>query len=1027
LLKVIRHRPVQACVIAALSALVTACAVFTPLYQRALDQASVHVELDHAAPGADALQLTSDGVLPSTYTGQQSPVPALPPAELVELVPPSVRRSFRAPVIAVSVNLTTPAAAARPSEGTMVWRAHGCAHLELAAGSCPTAAQEIAVSTTDAENFELGPGSQVPVVEKQPLETLEAPAPPTVLTVTGVYRPPTDPYWAGWDLVGASGATPDRGSPAFHDSWITDQATFRSPTPWKNPSSRVDLPVDSEHIGVDELLRLGPALERFQRQQERRPTAIAIVRARSGLSPVADRVREAQEQSRITIPALMVPLGLLGLVVLWMALGAGADQRRPEVAVARLRGRGVGGARAHLLRELIPIVLAGVPLGVLAALALSWQARNLLPGDVPLEIRTPFWLALALSLAAVTATAALVSEGISREPIVALLRRVPARRPGWGLGTVDAVVATVAASILGAFLTGRLTGPVALAAPAVLALAAGLVLARLLAPLATGAGRRLLGRGGTGPGVALLQLARRPGLRSTIALLTVSAAILLFAADAVAVGSRNRSLAAAQEVGAPMVATVTGGTARSVREAVAGVDTGGTHTTAVVIQHPLSDEDQTNLFVDREAFVRTATFQDRQAAGAAVHRLRGPDIDPVEVVGRSITLDVATESFYEGSRREVSLAARLLRRDGAAVSVPLGTLPPGTSGASSHEAPIDCADGCVLIGWQLLTDPGNPGDGRVTISSVRTDTGATVDLGRTVDWTVGDTNGSRIKALDDTARSLTVFVANKGSSELTLAHGWVPATLPVVVSGTLPPDSTDGYFPGLGMDGVTRPMALAARLPWLPAATPNATLADLDLALRSGVDLGDHAELQVWFSREDGAALAAVTQALHARNVDVTAVHRVSAARRLLDDSASAWSMQLGVLVGIACLLVAGLGLAIAGAASWRTRARDLAILRLNGLTGPDVRRVSLGEQLPMVVVSVLAGAGVGVLAAHYALPTLPLLPADPQVDLIDLSAAWGVVLVLVGVAAVVLCTVGAAIAALVARRASPERVVAQT
>ncbi|MBW8751937.1 MAG: hypothetical protein JF565_11010, partial [Propionibacteriales bacterium] len=79
MLKVIRHRPVQACVITALSALVTACAVFTPLYQRELDQASVHVELDHAAPGASALQLTSDGVLPSIYTGQREPVPALLP------------------------------------------------------------------------------------------------------------------------------------------------------------------------------------------------------------------------------------------------------------------------------------------------------------------------------------------------------------------------------------------------------------------------------------------------------------------------------------------------------------------------------------------------------------------------------------------------------------------------------------------------------------------------------------------------------------------------------------------------------------------------------------------------------------------------------------------------------------------------------------------------------------------------------------------------------------------------------------
>lgn len=1009
--------------ITALSALVTACAVFTPLYQRELDQASVHVELDHAAPGASALQLTSDGVLPSIYTGQREPVPALLPAELVALVPPSLLRSFHAPINALSVQLSMPSDAPQPSDGALVWRAGACAHLQLAAGACPTAAQEILVSTADAENFGWGLGTQLPGVEKQPLATRRAPAPPTVLTVTGVYRPPTDPYWAGWNIVGVSDTKPDRNL-VLHDTWITGESTFGPYSPWQNPSSRVDLPADSEHIGVDELLTLGPALERFQRQQERRPTSIAIVRAHSGLTAVADQVREAQHQSRITIPALMVPLGLLGLVVLWMALGAAAEQRRPEVAVARLRGRGIAGARAHLLRELGPVVLVGVPLGAVAALALSWPARSLLPGHVPLEIRSPVWIALLLSVGAVTATAVLISAGISREPIVALLRRVPVRRSGWGLGTLDAVVVTVAVSILGAFVTGRLTGPVALAAPAVLALATGLVLARLLAPLATRAGRWLLGRGATSAGVAFLQLARRPGGRSTIALLTVSAAILLFATDAVAVGSRNRTLAAEQEVGAPMVATVTGGSVRAVRDALSHLDTGDTDTTAVVVQHPLSDEDQTNLFVDRKAFLRMATFADRHAADAAVRHLHAPRADPIEVVGRTLTADVATESFYKGSHRGVSLAARLLGHDGVPVSVPLGDLGTGTSPATTRDAPIDCAEGCVLTGWQLLTDPGNEGQGRVIISSVHSDAAGAVDLGKAADWTIGDVNGSRIQALDATDQSLTVFVDSRGSSELTLPHGWVPASLPVVVSGKVPDESKGGYFTGIGMDGVNRTMSVAARLPWLPAATRNATLGDLDMALRSGMALGDEAELQVWFSSEDKAALSAVTKALHDQKMDVTAVARVSTARGLLDDSAATWSMQLGVLVGVACLLVAGLGLAIGGAASWRTRSRDLAILRLNGVAGRDIRRISIGEQLPTVVVSVLAGGGAGVLAAHYALPTLPLLPADPAVDLIDLSAAWGALLVLIAVAVVTLGAVGAIIAALVARRASPESVV---
>jgi putative ABC transport system permease protein len=1024
LLKAIWHRPAQACVIAVLSGLVTVCAVVTPLYQRALDQASAQVELDHAAPTSASLQLTSSGILPTVYTGQGQPVPALTPTALVNLMPPSVRPSFRAPVAALSVTLTMPGDVAQPSNGQMTWREGACGHLEMVSGQCPTGERQIAVSTADAKNFGWAAGSTVTVAPVVPRDALDGPGPPTVLTVSGVYRPPTDAYWTGWALTGTSGTNPDRGV-VLHDTWITAQPTFANAASWPTLTSRVDLAVDRQHTRVDDLLRLGPALSAFQQEQRTRPVTSALVRAESGLPAIADQVRDAKDQSRLTIPALTVPLGVLGLVVLWMALGAAVEQRRPEVAVARLRGQGVRGAQAHLLRELLPIVLAGVPLGIAAALALSWPTRHLLlPGDVPFEWRPDVWVAVLAATVAVTTSATLVSAGISREPIIALLRRVPVRRSGWRLGTVDAVVVTVAASILFVFATGRLTGPVALAAPAVLALAVGLVLARLLTPVATSGGRFLLARGATGAGIAFLQLARRPGSRATIALLTVSAAILVFAADVVIVGDRNRELTAAQQVGAPMVATVTGGSVRAAREALATVDPRGRKTTTVVVQHPLTDRDQTNLFVDRAAFLRIATFPDDHAARTALGRLGGQTVPPIKVVGTTLSVDVATQSFYEKSHREVDLAVQLLGHDGVPVDVPLGQLSPGTSGPTTRQVPIDCAEGCVLTGWKLQTDPGNSGKGRVILGSARTGDGRTISLGKAADWAISDHEGARIQVLGADAQSLTIFASNTGASTQLVAHRWVPAILPAAVSGVLPPDSTGTRFDGLGLDGVERPMVAAARVPWLPAATRNATLSDLELTLRSGMALGDNADLQVWFATEDSRTLAAVTKALAARQMKVTEVARRSSARELLDDSAATWSMQLGVLVGVASLLVAALGLAIAGAASWRSRARDLSVLRLNGLAARDARRISLGEQLPVVLVSVVIGAGAGVLAAHYALPTLPLLPVDPAVDLVDLSAAWGSVLVLTVLTLLVLGVVGALVAGLVARRASLDRAV---
>ena len=63
---------------------------------------------------------------------------------------------------------------------------------------------------------------------------------------------------------------------------------------------------------------------------------------------------------------LVAQLLVLVAVVLWMVLVAATDDRRAELALARLRGRGRRGAAAYLLSELLPLTLLGVAVGVLA-------------------------------------------------------------------------------------------------------------------------------------------------------------------------------------------------------------------------------------------------------------------------------------------------------------------------------------------------------------------------------------------------------------------------------------------------------------------------------------------------------------------------------------------------------------------------------------------------------------------------------------------------------------------------------------
>lgn len=1023
MLKAIRHRPVQAVVIALLSALVTSCAILAPLQQRAIDQASAQVELGRASASAEVLQLESSGFVTSNYTGGGQPARALTPTELAGIVPRSIGRSFEEPVLGQYVGIRMPSSAPHASDGDLAWRADACAHVRLSSGQCPSAAGQVLVSADDARIFGWKVGASVDVLEQQPDDARER-AVEMRLTVVGTYEVPHDPYWDTWILVGKSGTKPDRNAAVQHDTWLTDPATFQQEPAPRNPSSRVDLRIRHSVTDVDELLRTGTRISELARDQARRSGYIAIVNVRSEIPAVAKAVRHAQHQARVTIPALMVPLGVLGLVVLWMALGSAVEQRRPEVALARLRGRGVRGAQAHLVRELLATVLAGVPLGVVAACLLAWPARALmLPGEVPLEIRAPALLGLLLAVVAVSAAVLVATTPVSREPVIALIRRIPPRRSGWGLGTADAVLVTVAALILFSFATGRLTGPIALVAPAVLAVGGGLVLARVLVAVAARAGAALLRRGAAATGVGLLQLARRPGIRATTALFTVAAAILVFAGDAVAVGSRNRTVAADQQVGAPAVLTVAGGGLDELERALADSGVPGDAATPVVVQPAVSGRDQTVLYVDSTRFASIGAFSSRSRATAALHRLVTPTADPIRVTGRLLTLTVATDRFYAGTDHSVGLDATLLGDDGTVSSVPLGTLASGTTPGRRVEVPIPCAAGCVLIGWRLTTTPANAGTGRLVLADAHTDAGGPVSLGSEKDWRPIAAGESELQSIAADAHSLTLFADNAGASDLVLEHAWIPEHLPAVVSGVLPPDAFDNEFAAHGLDGVGRSMSVAGRLPWMPATAANAAIADLGLAERTGAALSDDALLQVWLARTDRELLDRVRSALAVHHLQVADVARASEVRRELDRSAATWSLQLGVLVGAAGLLVAVLGAVIAGAGSWRSRARDLAALRLNGVALSDVRRISVVEQVPSMVAAVLAGAVIGVVAAHYALPTLPLLPADPPVDLIDLSPAWRVVLLLGAVAAVVLGLVGWAAARAVAGAARPERI----
>lgn len=387
----IRHRPGQAVAIALLSALVTTCAAFAPLYDRAMQQALVDIDLARSTVAVTGLQLTSKAVAPTTSFGPRGRARPLATGDLLAMVPDRLRSSYREPVRGYSADVARAPGQSWDPAGQMVWRESQCEHVGFVRGRCPAAAGEVAVSGEDARLFGLEPGARVAVKAQPDVSAVHVVERTADLRVVGVYRQEPGAYWFGLVLTGRSGTSdPGLGSEVRHDVWLTDRSTFtsRRVPPLPNQSSGITLVLDRDRAGVDELLALDAAIGRLE---ESAPAAGrgTFVTVRSGLADLAKDVRAQRSQSRITVPLLLAQLGLLAVVVLWLVLMAVTEQRRPEVALARLRGRGRRGSGLLLLGELLPVVIAGVLPGALVAVTGAWWARvALLPGHAPFELST---------------------------------------------------------------------------------------------------------------------------------------------------------------------------------------------------------------------------------------------------------------------------------------------------------------------------------------------------------------------------------------------------------------------------------------------------------------------------------------------------------------------------------------------------------------------------------------------------------------------------------------------------------------
>ncbi|MFI5730956.1 FtsX-like permease family protein [Kribbella sp. NPDC051587] len=1022
----LRYRWAQALVLAGISLLIGTCAVFAPWFSRAVEQTVMTETLTSQALPA-AWKLSSRTGVEGVGTNPDSD-----PASLDALVPADLKPLFSPPVHGMRSTLSwrrpTMLRDEKSITGRLAWRDGYCAQLTVLEGRCPQRPNEVIASIVDKTTWDFKVGS---TVTARPSEKFDGGG---QLTVVGFYRPlqPRGEYWFGQYPTGHSRAPSDL-DPGATDDFYAERATFTG-TAWV-PRLTSDTRVLPGVARIKDLLRVQDASNKVN------GNAVELglnAENTSSLATVVDQIQNQRSQGRTIIPLVMVQVALFGVVVLALALGAVVDQRRPEIALARLRGASTRRTARSLIVELGIPVLIGTLAGLATGFALLLIARaTWLRYGAPLEL--PWTVPAALALAVVVALLVVVLQvrGGVRQTISSLLRRVAARGRGWRLGIVDLCVIVFAVAGLAAAVTGDGRGPLPVLTPALLSLAVGLTFAHLLLPAAGLISRRAARRGHLGLALGALQISRRPAVTRIVAAVAVAGGLLAFAGQASSVGDHNRETRAGYEVGAQAVLKMNALSLGDFTKTINEIDPQRNWSTPVVLSRPPAPDSLKTMMIEPDSFRRIAFRGDQLTDAAGWQALTAPKVKPIEFRSSKLTMTAAVGAVkqlanpipggpqYAPGRSLVLRAYLVSQRNGGRFLVSFPPLPLTTKQPVALTTAVDCLGGCRLLqlgfGREVLDQGGVQAD--VAISKVSTDDQPSITLGTAPDWKGVEHLGGDQGTIATKAGGLLTLSVKSFSDDQLMQYATVPASVPAVVTpefryaaGTTTSPASDGtpmFISKLGT--MTGPVN---RYP------DRTAVVDLETVRRLGGGLDEFAtDFELWLNDAGLAQVDQLTTALskagyNAELSDVRSERIASYGR-----SASALTLQLTPVVGIASWALAIVVLLLTVVTSWRSRAQDYASLRITGVPAPLTGRAARWEQTGPVALAVLLGSVCGVIGAQIALPLIPLFADSGGPYPLELATNWPVALGLWAGGTIVLAVVTLLLGTGVNRRASYSRI----
>ncbi|AGL19834.1 FtsX-like permease family protein [Actinoplanes sp. N902-109] len=984
ILGAVRARAAQALTVLVLTALAAAVAVAGPWYAFAAGSRAAAADVSNA-PAAD--RIVSVRQITETSGDPRQALDAFGNAVRGALPLPDLR-----PMLGMTLALYVWTGGGNPDTGvaedgpamSVAYRDDLCDHLRLV-GSCPARPGDAVISQDDAQRLHLDIGDKLNLS----LTQLSDPVP---LRIVGRYTPadPAGAYWSNTLFRGGDGL-----DPAFS---VLD--TFTDPR-LVSPTLAYDVSVPDPLLRGDGGYDLDAALTRAERA-----FTDADLRLVNPTRTLLARIAVDRELLR---NAVFVALAQV-LVLSWFAMGlagryTGRD-RRGDAALLKLRGSTRGGMlRLAFGQHLVPMlagVLAGAPLGVLAG---WWLGGPLSSADRRPALQLCAAAAAAVLLGGLLVLAA-VEIAVLRLPVATLLRRVPPHRRTWRADLLDLVLLAVAAAAAyqaRADDTGR---GLALVAPALVALAVALLLARVLSRVADRLGGAALRAGRLRLGLTAARISRQPGTDRVFTLVTVAVAILVTTGGGWWAGHRARVERSEIELGAPRVLTVEAASRTALEHAVRTADPGGRQAMAVVADTgsapPLYAVDSSRLAAVTDW---RPEYGDPALLSRAVSTPR-PAPAP-QVTGDRLTLGVSN-----AGKEPVRVTVVLQTEDtGRTVNVVLGTVEPGTHRLS---APVDgCTggSGCRLVRFELGRPEQPPIGADLTVTTLSQqhparpvlDVAALGDISR---WR-GDFTGFALQ-LSAGAKGLTLRLNSppEGTAQVGTRAYAVDTTLPlpVVLAGPAPNSWQfgDPLLYTIGPGAV--PVRVVGTAAVLPSAGRSGFLTDLDAVRRLAGDADDGGTYQVWLAA--GAPRSVVT-ALARAGLTIEGDDTTGAAAARLAEQGTARGAAFALFAAIAAVLLAAATVAVAVAADRGPHLEQLRALRVQGLPRRPARQIGTATGTSLVLAAVLAG----LLAAAVAQPIAghgtdaftdgwTVIPPPPPLSAVVLAAAGAMALIVFALAA---------------------------